>query len=149
MISLFNPTDSQHLIYRIEQLTPESKALWGKMNVSQMLYHCACPLQVAVGELRIKREFFGLIFGRMAKKRLSNDDPFKKNLPTVKKFIPEPTLNFKEEQKKLIFLIKRFDEEGPNIVTREPHPFFGDLTVEEWDILQSKHLDHHLRQFGV
>lgn len=27
--------------------------------------------------------------------------------------------------------------------------FFGNLTPEEWAIVQWKHFDHHLRQFGV
>ena len=28
-------------------------------------------------------------------------------------------------------------------------PFFGTMTPQEWDIIQFKHLDHHLNQFGV
>ena len=35
------------------------------------------------------------------------------------------------------------------VVTQDPHPFFGRMTGEEWDRLLWKHLDHHLRQFGV
>jgi hypothetical protein len=30
-----------------------------------------------------------------------------------------------------------------------PHPKFGPLTAQEWGKLGYKHLDHHLRQFGV
>jgi hypothetical protein len=29
------------------------------------------------------------------------------------------------------------------------HSFFGRLTAQAWAILMYKHLDHHLRQFGV
>jgi hypothetical protein len=29
------------------------------------------------------------------------------------------------------------------------HPFFGPMTAEEWGIISYKHLDHHLKQFGV
>ncbi|MBP9797478.1 MAG: DUF1569 domain-containing protein, partial [Chitinophagales bacterium] len=38
---------------------------------------------------------------------------------------------------------------GPTGVTKDKHPFFGKLSPEEWDTLTVKHLDHHLRQFGV
>ncbi|TPW11975.1 MAG: hypothetical protein FD129_1557, partial [bacterium] len=31
----------------------------------------------------------------------------------------------------------------------EPHPFFGNLNIDEWGRLSWKHLDHHLRQFGA
>ncbi len=34
-------------------------------------------------------------------------------------------------------------------LSKDPHPFFGNLNSEEWDTLNWKHLDHHLRQFGV
>jgi hypothetical protein len=29
------------------------------------------------------------------------------------------------------------------------HPFFGHLSVKEWGLITHKHMDHHLRQFGV
>ncbi|NND11366.1 MAG: DUF1569 domain-containing protein, partial [Flavobacteriaceae bacterium] len=31
----------------------------------------------------------------------------------------------------------------------EPHPSFGYYTKDQWGKTQYKHLDHHLRQFGV
>jgi hypothetical protein len=46
-------------------------------------------------------------------------------------------------------LIDRFVASGPAGCTNHPHSFFGRLTPEEWAILMYKHLDHHLRQFGV
>ena len=30
-----------------------------------------------------------------------------------------------------------------------PHPSFGPLSHREWCILAAKHIDHHLRQFGL
>ncbi|MGB5666410.1 MAG: DUF1569 domain-containing protein, partial [Maribacter sp.] len=29
------------------------------------------------------------------------------------------------------------------------HPLFGEFTVEQWGQMEFKHLDHHLKQFGV
>jgi hypothetical protein len=29
------------------------------------------------------------------------------------------------------------------------HFIFGAMTMEQWNALQWKHIDHHLRQFGV
>jgi hypothetical protein len=53
------------------------------------------------------------------------------------------------EQKRLSGLVDRFATAGPAGCTRHPHSFFGRLTPEEWATLMYKHLDHHLRQFGV
>jgi hypothetical protein len=57
--------------------------------------------------------------------------------------------SFDEEREKLLALVECFAVGGKGILTNKPHSFFGKLTPDEWDNLQSKHLDHHLRQFGV
>jgi LPS sulfotransferase NodH len=49
----------------------------------------------------------------------------------------------------LFGLVNRFVAAGANGCTNHPHSFFGQLTPDEWAILMYKHLDHHLRQFGV
>jgi LPS sulfotransferase NodH len=46
-------------------------------------------------------------------------------------------------------LIDRFASGGPAGCAQHPHSFFGPLTPAEWAELNYKHLDHHLRQFGV
>jgi hypothetical protein len=46
-------------------------------------------------------------------------------------------------------VIDRFVAAGPKGCTTHPHSFFGPLTPQEWAILMYKHVDHHLRQFGV
>jgi oxepin-CoA hydrolase/3-oxo-5,6-dehydrosuberyl-CoA semialdehyde dehydrogenase len=35
-----------------------------------------------------------------------------------------------------------------NPTKHTPHPGFGLLTYEEWDLFHAKHMDHHLGQFG-
>ena len=148
MKSLFNSAHNREIIDRINKLTNESNALWGKMNVSQMLYHCQVPLEVAYGELKLKKTFIGFLFGRIAKKQLLTK-PFKKHLPTDKHFLVKHQPEFENSRKKLIALVERFAVDGTAGITKDSHPFFGKMTSEEWDILQWKHLDHHLSQFGA
>ena len=38
--NVFDRKVSEELVSRINQLTPSTTNLWGKMNVSQMLAHC-------------------------------------------------------------------------------------------------------------
>ena len=40
MKNVFKQSDAAEVIDRINKLNPETKALWGKMNVTQMLAHC-------------------------------------------------------------------------------------------------------------
>lgn len=150
MKSLFNEKDVNEFIARINKLTPESKALWGQMNVAQMLAHCEVPLRVAQGELKPKvNPILKFLFGKMAKKQVLGGEGLKKNSPTMAEAKIADKREFEEEKQKLIKKIGSFYEKGKAGITREPHPFFGELTIEEWDQLQSKHLDHHLSQFGV
>ena len=45
-------------------------------------------------------------------------------------------------------LIERFAATPP-MQLADAHPSFGHMRPRDWDVLQYRHLDHHLRQFGV
>jgi hypothetical protein len=104
---------------------------------------------MATGELTLKRALIGFLFGRLAKRKLTSPAPFGRNLPTAREFRVRDAGEFGSEREKLLELVQRFSARGPAGVPKEPHPFFGPLTAAEWDTLQWKHLDHHLRQFGA
>ena len=149
MNNLFNQSDISQILERIERLTPDSQRQWGKMNVAQMLAHCNKSLETAMGRNFIKRLFIGRIISPFMKPRVLGEKPFGKNSPTDKSYIFKDDLKFEEEKSTTIATIKKFFEGGPSQCTSYPHPFFGKFTPEEWAIFQWKHLDHHLRQFGV
>ncbi len=149
MPSIFDSNDNRALLTRVQRLTPEGQAVWGKMEPAQMLAHCRQPLLVATGELALKRGLIGILFGKLAKKKLAGPKPFDRGLPTAPAFVVRGARDFSVERAQLCALIARFGAEGPSLLSKQPHPFFGPLTVVEWDTLQWKHLDHHLRQFGV
>lgn len=150
MKSLFNTSENQEIIARINTLTNASQGQWGKMNVAQMLAHCQEHLLVALGEKELKRGFIALLFGGFVKKQLTRSEKtFSKNLPTDKTFIVVDSREFEIEKIKLISLINRFLKSGNQGITKKDHPFFGKMTPQEWDMIQWKHLDHHLRQFGA
>lgn len=148
MQSLFNAQDNNSIQERIKKLSPETKPLWGKMTVSQMMAHLQPTMLLSFGELKLKKSLMALFFGKSAKKKIVNETPFKAGLPTLKAF-KVPAKDFYTEQKALLNSVNRCKVEGAGIMTKKPHPFFGSLSAKEWDMLQWKHLDHHLRQFGV
>lgn len=148
-MSLFRAEDAQLFVQRIKSLTPENKPMWGKMNVGQMLAHCQEPLKVALGDLVLKRTIIGFLLGGIAKKKILGENGFGKNSPTHPLFVMTDKRVFEREQSNLIALVERLHKGGASALTKETHPFFGRLSPQEWDALQSKHLDHHLRQFGV
>jgi hypothetical protein len=149
MPSLFEPTTAASIANRINTLTPASQALWGKMNVAQMLAHCEIGLQTATGEKKLPRIFIGRLLSPFFKSFFFNEKPFSKNSPTDKAFVFTDERDFEAEKKKLLLTLDRFVKGGEANCTSHPHSFFGKLTPAQWGIGLYKHLDHHLRQFGA
>ena len=82
-------------------------------------------------------------------KVVRNSEPLRKNTPTAKELVVKEDRELSQEQQRLCALVDRFTQAGPQGCTKHPHTFFGRMTPDEWAILMYKHLDHHLRQFGV
>jgi len=150
MQTLFDTKTHQEVLQRIKTLNPNHQPLWGKMNVSQMLNHCQRPLEVANGRLTFSEKpgFVKKMLFKLYKTHMYNDKLWKPNIPTVKDFRVEEAKPFAEEQQKLIEAINEFNKKDLNLHWPK-HPFFGEFNTEQWGKMQYKHLDHHLRQFGV
>lgn len=148
MKSIFNTSDNQEIINRIQQLTPNTKALWGKMSVDQMLKHCNDAVLVAFNEKELHVPFVFRILGRMLKNTVLKKPEFDKNSPTAKEFKYSTNFDFNLVQQELINSVTRF-QEGEKSIKCIKHPFWGTMNAKDWNNLQWKHLDHHLKQFGV
>jgi len=150
MKNLFEPARVEEVKERIAHLRPDSQQLWGKMNAAQAVAHCSAGLELAEGTRLPPRVLAGRIIGWVIKPlALGNDEPMRRNSPTVPGLVMEDQRDLAAERERLCALIDRFAAAGPNGCTTHPHSFFGRLTPQEWAILMYKHLDHHLRQFGV
>ncbi|HVG42870.1 MAG TPA: DUF1569 domain-containing protein, partial [Chitinophagaceae bacterium] len=68
---------------------------------------------------------------------------------TAKEYVVAEECNFENEKTRLKNLVHRFSVLGSKLDKVPQHPFFGKLTADEWANLAYRHLDHHLRQFGV
>jgi Protein of unknown function (DUF1569) len=150
MKNLFDPAAVAEVKTRIQRLRPDSQRLWGKMSASQAVAHLAAGLEQAVGDRLPPRMFLGRLFGRLVKPMaLGNDEPLRRNSPTVPGLAVTDDRDFVTERERLYVLIGRFATAGPAGCTTHPHSFFGPMTPHEWAVLMYKHLDHHLRQFGA
>ena len=147
--SIFNPTDNAELIDRLNNLAANMPAVWGKMSAAQMMAHCQASMDMAFGNRPIKRHWTGVIFRTLGKHRLLKRGDLDRHIPTFKDFeITEPR-DFDEEKEKFINLIQTALAKGPTALVKYPHPYFSTFKGDEWARLNWKHLDHHLRQFGV
>lgn len=149
MQSIFEPAAANSIIERIDKLQDGAPGQWGKMSVSQMLRHCQQPVKVALGELQLKHSLIGKLFGKMAKRSFLKTGSFKKNLPTAPEFLVKDQPVFDQEKQQLKSLVQRLLTANQQAIADRVHPFFGKMNAEEWGVLNWKHLDHHLQQFGA
>ena len=150
MKNVFDPAVTAELIQRIEELTSESPALWGKMSVDQMLAHCCVAYEMAFTNKHPKANpVMRFLLKTFVKAGVVNEVPYKKNLPTAPAFRIKNEKNFEEEKTRLIAFLEQTLAAGEAAFEGKESPSFGPMTAKEWNNLLYKHLDHHLTQFGV
>jgi hypothetical protein len=131
---------------RVGRLTPDTRARWGKMDSTRMLAHVNDALRMATGELPVPFKKTPLRF-RIVRTALIYWLPFPKGAPTAPQLINRSPGELAREADELRQRLAAFPDDVPG--GWPVHPVFGQLSATEWGALGYKHLDHHLRQFGV
>lgn len=149
MKTIFDPETHEELIERLGKLTPGTQRQWGKMSPSQMMEHTARALEMATGDVPMEQAFIGMAIGWIFKNKFLGEQPFPKNSPTGPTLIIKDDPDFEATRARLSGLINRFHSMGESGVDGHVHGFFGRLDGKQWGETQFKHVDHHLRQFGL
>jgi hypothetical protein len=153
MKSLFNTFDYKEIIDRINKLAPDSKPTWGKMTVNEMICHITDPLRDLI-KIRITKPVIPFFLRPLMQKILITEKPWGKNSPTVKPYLQAPKgggtkpRGFQTDQSLLISILDQFHSIKDDFVLGE-HGALGKLSKDKAGKFMWKHLDHHLRQFGV
>lgn len=142
---------TESLIERLLRIPEDRQPLWGKMTPVEMMTHCTTAVRMAFGELPAKvrtapwqaslaRLFFIDLF------------PFPKNSPTAPELNPQKKMkvssDFANARNELVDALRRINA-APDTHAFAPHPLFRKMSRRQWGKLMYKHMDHHLRQFGV
>ena len=148
---ILDSNTSQAFIDRLESLSEDTIPKWGKMNSTEMLKHCRLAMEVPLGRLKLKPNFiFKLLFGKMIKKKVTDDSIYKPSTPTANEFkVTDANLDFQTEKELVIRTIHEFSNFSDKKLDETPHQLFGKMNSTEWRISQWKHLRHHWEQFGI
>lgn len=150
MASVFIEKDVQDLIKRINNLTPATQRLWGKMSVAQMLAHTNVTYEMIYTNTHQKPNFFKrLLLKTFVKEQVVGAKPYPKNGPTGPAFVISHEPDFNVEKQRLIDHLNRVLNDGETSFDGRESLSFGSLNTGEWNTMMYKHLDHHLSQFGV
>ena len=138
------------LIGRIEKLNTDAKPAWGRMNVEQMLSHL-----VQADEL----PFVSSVSDRSTWMSRTVLKPLVLYvLPIPKDVKTSADMDQQEDGRKPVGfdadraeLVESINKIGTLSADHKclHHPFFGKMSAKQWALIAHKHIDHHLRQFGV
>lgn len=157
MKSLIRRADYDEIFGRLHRLHSDSPRQWGRMSAPQMVCHLTDAFRNLLGERPIaSRSEPPTLFGRTIMKWVALYAPVhwpRGRLKTPPEADQElggtpPSGDFAADVSALEVAATRFlaaGERGP----RKPHYLFGPLTEQEWGQWAYRHMDHHLRQFGL
>ena len=119
------------------------------MTATEMLLHCnRCNEEVFSGSTHRAKTTTQQYLLRLLALYLAPN--FKKNIKGAAKNDTTGRIDasqFSEEKAKFIRFIRGFPQHRDPITLH--HIAFGNLSTQQWGIALYKHMDHHLRQFGV
>ena len=147
MKTVWDPAARAELCERIGRLTPEASRRWGSMSAPQMVAHLVDSLRMAFGELPVASKHLPLRYTPI-KQLVIYWLPFPKGAPTAPELISRVPTDWRGDCASLLMLVDSFAARARS--SRWPdHPAFGALTGNQWGVLIYRHMDHHLKQFGV
>lgn len=135
---------------RLNKLTAETPAQWGKMNAGQMLAHLNVSYKEALVPEANKNGFLmNFMMKKFIKPVVVGNKPYKKNSRTAPSFVITNERDFEKEKAELLKNIAHVINEGEAKFEGRMSPNFGALTAQEWNTLFDKHMQHHFEQFAI
>jgi len=131
---------------RLGRLRPDSVAVWGRMTPDQMLWHVNQALGASLGREVPPTDRSPL--PRPIMKFLVLKMPWPRNSPTNTAWVARERHDFDAELARCRALVADFVAR-PVDEPPAAHPLFGKMSGRQQSQLHAKHLDHHLKQFGL
>jgi len=148
--SLSIPANVDELIARVARLEPTSVRRWGTMSPNEMLCHLADSFFAVLGERPASSAETWSSRTVVKWIALHTSLPWPKGVPTRPEVNPHlqgtRPVEFERDRKSVVDLIRRFAQPETKCAR---HPIFGAMTRDEWLVWGYRHVDHHLRQFGL
>lgn len=154
MNPFLSASERRTLLKRFQKLTPEMPALFGLMSAQHMVEHVALTFSISNGRMEVDQTTPERL-ANITKRRLLQTEmefpkgfkapilPENETIPLVNENLESALLALESE----IDAFERWFVEYPG--SQPVHPVMGPLGFEEWQVFHSKHLRHHLEQFGV
>jgi hypothetical protein len=150
MKTIRNESDRHQLIDRINKLSGIESPLWGKMNVNQMVSHLVqgggLPFEASMPDRSTA------LYRSIVKPLILYVMQMPKEVKVSADFDQQANGRrpgeFEADRELLVSSLNKLGELSADYKCQY-HPMFGSMNAKEWALLVHKHVDHHLKQFGV
>ena len=147
MGTLRNEAQRRELVERLGRLRPEARALWGQLDAARMLCHVADSLDAGLGRLAVPLRQGPAVLRHFPMKQLAlYVIPMPKGAHAPTELLAKAPGDFESDRRQVVESMERSSAASEGM--GPDHFLFGAMTMAQWNALQWKHIDHHLRQFG-
>jgi uncharacterized protein with PQ loop repeat len=140
------------VLERLKALRPTSARRWGRMDAHQMLCHLIDCNRMALGELAVTAPKARLPRAFVKWVSLYTPMPWPAGLPTNPELDQDVAGTRPDDFVRDAAVLEATVERLISRADRgawPPHPDFGKMSEGDWLRWAYRHMDHHLRQFGV
>jgi hypothetical protein len=152
MKNLLNEKDRAAIVRRLRRIRPDTPRRWGRMDAHQMVCHLGDAFHAALGDRPVARVRPRLPLPLIRLYALWLPVRYPRGYPAPREIRQgiggSPPQEFERDLESTVELAERFARER-DVLARTEHPLFGRVSVRQWGIWAHRHMDHHLRQFGV
>jgi hypothetical protein len=149
--TLTDPAVRAEILLRLARLTLDSPRRWGRMTPPQAVCHLNDSFQAMMGARSLRSVATPYTRTIMKWAALRVPMPWPPNIKTRPEIDQEvggtKPADFTADRRALEASIDAFTRRTSDSL--QAHPFFGAMSTKDWQRWGYRHLDHHLRQFGV
>jgi hypothetical protein len=149
--SIFDPAVRSTLETRVRALRVDSPRQWGRMSPHEAICHMSDVFKMAFGEKEVvaKPVAFRPVLRFIALRLPMRWPRGVQTMPEVERGCGGTTpIEFERDRTELLALLTRFSASTES-ERAAGHPIFGPMNTALWGSWGYRHMDHHLRQFGV
>jgi hypothetical protein len=146
MADFHDPACRAALLERLARLTPQHTPAWGRFTAPKMVLHLLESIRMAKGEIRPAPRPLPLQF--LVRPLFVHHLPWPKGAPTAPELLARVPSSWEADLAALRDAIATYPEPADDAPLPD-HPAFGRMNKRDWAVLLQRHVDHHLKQFGV
>jgi hypothetical protein len=136
---------------RLGGIDSDTPRQWGSLSPAGLMAHLTVIFEFSLGESEGQDIGNALTRMRLMRWFIIHAMPWPRaKIKAPPAFTPEPEGTFEQERDRCLAALDRFVKaRGENPDRIERSPLLGDMPLRHWSALHGRHLDHHMRQFGV